>query len=47
MVNTLNKIERLLGVGVEGASEEELSGDMVSPDRLALLKASSVVEHLN
>jgi hypothetical protein len=28
-VNTLNKIERLLGLGGESGAEEELSGDLV------------------
>ena len=29
VVNTLNKIERLLGLGGESGTEEELSGDLV------------------
>ena len=29
VVNTLNKIERLLGLGGEPGKEEELSGDLV------------------
>jgi hypothetical protein len=44
-VNTLNKIERLLGLGGEAGHEEELSGDLVRfclDKNLSLLKTCTV-----